>query len=192
MGLVFASCDSGNSGGGGNTVVFDREITISDVIHLSSDVVTVKVAADYSLQENEVLVSADIVDGSATIELPATIEAENLELLLYGIPADARLSDRNTKAVFIDFGGYDSSDEHIAIFTLQNATAEADLIYADRPCTITRNAVYENDGEEYTTTINLNLVAGYNWIKHTYMDNTDIWVNGAPDGAEWVCHDIVY
>ncbi len=181
MTFIFASCDNDDDYG------FGRKIIISNIKNLPSDAATIKASLHHSGYSMS-LVSADIVRGSATIELPH-ISPGYLVRLRGGALEDAILSDRNAKMGSISFDVYDSSGWFLCSMTLKNDVARAELLYLDRACTVTLTENSGHFGEVYhTRTINLNLDAGYNWVQHTPRDDKSSGiVDGIPAGAEWVC-----
>jgi hypothetical protein len=182
--FMFTSCDSGNKTSGGDTSGF--KVTISNVEDLPAEAAKIVAAVDAG--EEFELASADIENGGATLELPA-IESLYLSLFNDDAPAELVFTDPAVKCAGVYFKIYDSSNVVIGNIWLVNDTTEAisnaQLMYADRPCTVSGTYTEEDEGDTITATIDLRLTKGYNWTNMAVTYGRMNWTSGIPSGAGW-------
>jgi hypothetical protein len=183
--LAFASCSVG--GIGDRAVVIDNKVTIANVNGLPADATMIKVNLEDTATGVETeLVSADIADGTAVVYLPAAIDDRYLNLVRDEAPPEVKLSDNGLQYTFIRFMVYDTEGRRIGYLALESSTSWTDLIYADRPCTVTGKVfIVDSDGNENSDIYDLRLVKGYNWTRYVTSASAESWLSGIPSGAVW-------
>ncbi len=188
---LFSSCDPETSGGGGTTPAGSK-IIISDIERLPSNATTIKAyIVNPATDDGAELTSASIVNGSATINLPGTIDNEYLTAIRAYFSDEIIISDSEVKMAQIAFMACDSSGEWVGWihYSVDKDKMEgaAIVVYSNSACTVKGTEI---DGE-YLRIVDVNLAKGYNWTQHVYIDrNTVSLTNGIPEGAKWFCEVI--
>ncbi len=170
----------------------DRVI-ISNVEDLPTQAASIKALVWYYVNEagKELEVSsANIVNGTATLELPETIGDQYLVPFRDIVPSGIELSDTDTKFASVYFMVFDSSGRVMGDVYFETEMVYTDLLYVDRACTITGTHIYESAG--YSETYDLNMVAGFNWTQNSDTENSLTVENGTPSDGSWVYYPLPF
>ncbi|MDR2928188.1 MAG: hypothetical protein LBV41_08335 [Cytophagaceae bacterium] len=191
-GMVFAGCDKdkGNNNGavGGSSFIDGNTITVSvsdvgdavDEVHLVS----------YTKEDEVILATAEFSNNSFTLELPASVAAENTFLFSKGAPEGINISNANVKVCMPDIEAYKNSN-YIADFTYENYDGDnqtdVTIWYVDGDLTIT-GAYTDKSNIQF----NCNLKKGWNYVATVYngknSDGIDTYeiLTTIPEGVKWV------
>jgi hypothetical protein len=177
--IGFVSCDKdddeGGNPGGGQVVT---QITATNVTgDNTAEIATVKAFASWDTEEDwgeDVLVQAPYNEGF-TLNLPTTMASKYLEKPGEDMPAGVTMSNTDVQTFFLDdIRAFTEDGGEMGHFYLKDAPLTAvgyttnyytSWMYADRDVTITGEYI---DGDDYLSTINLNLKKGWNVVYDSY------------------------
>lgn len=161
------------------------KVEFADIVDLpdGKDVKIKAFVTDRSTHDPVELASADYDSGGggATLWLPETIAQEYLMLLNEDeTPEGLEISDPDLKFTDIVFQVFDISDKMMGfLFFGDDVThSDSELMYADRPCTIT--------GTEDGCVWDIDLAKGYNWTQYINVDGSVVsYTNGRSQTGYW-------
>jgi len=121
-------------------------------------------------EKNEVIATTDFRNGGFTLNLPETVEVKYLISVeeVWGFVGEITVSNKNAKLCLVNIEGYNSQDEHIAVFYYVkekgNTFSLVIYFYTDSDVNISGTGKYTEDKIEYIDVCSLFLKKGWNSV----------------------------
>jgi hypothetical protein len=181
-GTLVAACGSKDEDGDNGTSAISGQITIKVAGGDTLSVDTVKLDLG---SEGGVVYSAAYANGEFTIDFSGAVSDEYLSATIQGVPKEGvTVSNTSVKTGDAGLVAYRSGSE-VGFFSYRTAEWDGYLMYANGDMNITGTG--DNYGE--TTTFNVKLKKGWNFVYYKITENAREITTQAPAGARWMYND---